>query len=264
MDKTNEIKKKKAPGGRFMFGIFKKKSSNQVLLFFVALIFGIVLSIQIKTIEQNQRLIEAAKVDFSYYAKLLETEKAYTETMTAKLDALKIKKKEMLEKALLESGDTALSESLKKINKIAGFTDVKGAGIVVTMDDQSAKNSAFPSTSSAIHDQDIRLVVDIMRSCGAIAISINGERVITTSEITCNGPTVQVNKKKFPVPYVITAIGDVILMKSMLESDMDIQGRILSNIQFKIEIKQEATVPAFADYDKIDQYIDALKEVKTS
>jgi len=252
---------KKDTGKRHFFVI---KSSNQMMLFVIALIFGIVLALQIKTISYNQKLIEAAKIDYDYYANILAAEKEYTVTTTAKLEELKIKKNNLLEKSLLESGNTALLESLRKINKIAGFTEVKGKGLIVTLDDQSVDDPSYPAATSAIHDLDIRQVVDIMRSCGAAAISINGERVVTTSELTCNGPTVQVNKKKFPVPFVITAIGDVVLMKSMLESDFYITNRILSNIQFKIEIKEEVTVPAFSDYDKIDQYIDAFTEVKVS
>jgi uncharacterized protein YlxW (UPF0749 family) len=123
---------------------------------------------------------------------------------------------------------------------------------------------AYPANTSSIHDLDIRQVVDVMRSCGAVAISINGERVVTTSEITCNGPTVQVNKKKFSIPYVISAIGDVVLMKSILESDNYLINRILSNIQFEIEIKEEISILAFSDYDKIEQYIDSFEEVTTS
>jgi uncharacterized protein YlxW (UPF0749 family) len=244
--------------------LFVVKSKNQVMLFVITLVFGIVLALQVKTITFNQQLIEAAKTDYDYYANMLAAEKQYTVTTTAKLDELKIKKNTLLEKSLLESGNTALLEALRKIDKLAGFTEVKGKGIIVTLDDQSVDDPSYPAATSAIHDLDIRQVVDIMRSCGAAAVSINGERVVTTSEFTCNGPTVQVNKKKFPVPYVITAIGDVVLMKSMLESDFYITNRILSNIQFKIEIKEEVTVPVFSDYDKIDQYIDAFTEVKGS
>lgn len=238
-----------------------KKNKNQILLFFLLLIFGIVVSLQLRDIEENRKKIEAAKTDYDYYAQMLATEKEYTETTTKKLDELKIKKNELLEKSLLESGNTALLESLQTVNKLAGFTEVKGEGVVVTLNDQSVADPSYPAATSAIHDQDIRQVVDVMRACGAVAISINGERVIPTSEITCNGPTVQVNKKKFPVPYLISAIGNAKKMKIALEGDNYLVGRILSNIKFSVETKDEVTVAPFSDYDKIDQYINALKEV---
>ena len=240
-----------------------KNSQNQFLMFILLLIFGIALSLQIRTIQENQRKIQAAKTDYNYYANMLESEKEYTKTTTENLEELKNKKNELLEKSLLESGDTALLESLRKINKIAGFTEVMGKGIIVTLDDQSVKDPAYPSTTSSIHDLDIRQVVDVMKSCGAIAISINGERLVSTSELTCNGPTVQINKRKFPVPYKITAIGDVVLIKTMLESDYYISSRILSNIQFSTEIKEQVIIPAFSNYDNIGQYIDSFQEVVT-
>ncbi|MHB1485287.1 MAG: DUF881 domain-containing protein [Saccharofermentanales bacterium] len=254
MDNDAPVKKQK---------IKKKITKSQILMFFLLLIFGIVSSLQFRAIEDNRKKIEAAKIDYKYYADMLAAEHKYTETTAVKLDELKDKKNELLKKLLLESGDTAILDSLQKVYKIAGFTDVTGKGLVVTLDDQSIKDPSFPATTSAIHDLDIRQVVDIMRSCGAVAISVNGERVVSTSELTCNGPTVQINKKKFPVPYKIAAIGDVVLMKTMIEKDTYIVNRILSNIQFSIKIDEELTIKAFSDYDKIDQYIDSFKEVST-
>jgi hypothetical protein len=51
-------------------------------------------------------------------------------------------------------------------------------------------------------------------------------------------------------------------MKAAIEKDEYLQGRIISNISFKLEIKDEIVISGFSDYDKIEQYIDALKEVK--
>lgn len=241
--------------------IKKKMTKSQVLMFFLMLIFGMVASLQFKAIEDNRRKIEAAKVDYKYYAEMLAAEMEYNEKTTTELEALKDKKNKLLEELLLESGDTEILDSLHSVYKIAGFTDITGKGVIVTLDDQSVDDPSFPATTSAIHDLDIRQVVDIMRSCGAVAISINGERVVSTSELTCNGPTVQVNKKKYPVPYKIAAIGDVVLMKTMIETDSYIINRILSNIRFSIAIDEAITIKAFSDYDKIDQYIDSFKEV---
>lgn len=241
--------------------ISKKITKSQILMFFLMLIFGVVSSLQFRAIEDNRKKIETAKTDYKYYAEMLAAENKYTEATTVKLEELKKKKNELLEKLLLESGDTAILESLQKIYRIAGFTDVTGKGLVVTLDDQSVKDPAYPAATSAIHDLDIRQVVDIMRSCGVTAISVNGERIVSTSELTCNGPTVQINKKKFPVPYKIAAIGDAVLMKAMIENDAYIINRILSNIKFSIEIDDMITIKAFTDYDKIDQYIDSFEEV---
>ena len=45
----------------------------------------------------------------------------------------------------------------------------------------------------------------------------------------------------------------------MLEEDSYLQGRIISNISFKLEIKDEIVINGFSQYDRVGHYIDALK-----
>ncbi|MHB1453643.1 MAG: DUF881 domain-containing protein [Saccharofermentanales bacterium] len=235
-------------------------TDSRVLLFILLFVFGLLISLQIKAIEEKKEKTNAAKADIEYYTGLLQSEKEYTVNTTAELEKLKTKKNELLEQTLIDSGYTEILDTLLYVNRIAGFTEVTGSGVIVTLDDQLIDDPSFPAITSAIHDLDIRQVVDIMRSAGAAAISVNGERVVTTSELTCNGPTVQINKKKYPVPYVIQCVGDSTLIQKMLEADEYLNGRILSNIDFKLTVSDSITVAPFSDYDKISQYIDALKE----
>lgn len=238
---------------------FSDKLSRQIIMFIILLFLGIIISWQAKTIEKNQDKIESARANIQNYTKLLDAEKEYTAITTEELDELKKKKTELLERTLTETGFTSLFESLQEINKIAGFTEISGQGVIVTLDDQFVDDPKYPANTSAIHDTDIRQVVDIMRSGGAIAISVNEQRVVSTSELTCNGPTVQINKRKYPVPYIIKCVGDPILIKDLLNNDAYLQGRILSNVKFKLEIVEDVKIPPFSDYDKIAQYIDAFK-----
>ncbi|MDD4327463.1 MAG: DUF881 domain-containing protein [Eubacteriales bacterium] len=239
-------------------------SGGKFLMFIIMLFLGLIISIQVKAIELNKQKTESAKSDIAYYTNLLNIEKEYTVKTTAELEVLREKKNELLEKALIDSGYTTMFETLQKINRIAGFTEVSGTGVKVILDDQLVDDPRYPALTSAIHDSDIRQVVDIMRSGGAIAIAVNGERVVSTSELTCNGPTVQINKRKYPVPYVITCVGDPVKISTLLSNDYYLNGRILSNIDFKMELSDSITIPAFSDYDKINQYIDALKGDKVS
>ncbi len=240
--------------------VFASDSVHRKILMFIILFFvGVIISVQIKAIEESKERLESTKANVAYYNSLLKTEKEYTEITTQELQLLRDRKNELLEQALKDSGYTAIFESLRSIYQLAGFTEIKGPGVIVTLDDQLSDDPKYPANSSAIHDTDIRHVIDVMRSGGAYAISVNGERVVNTSELTCNGPTVQINKKKYPVPYVITCVGDPMIISSLLEHDEYLQGRIISNIEFRMETTQSAVVPAFDDYDRIAQYIDALK-----
>jgi len=232
---------------------------NSILLFLILLILGFVLSLQIRSTEESRRRVEAGRSDYNYYLALLDSELEYTEQKQNEIEELQIKKNEILEKALMDAGYLELLDEYQRIRKLAGFTEVRGPGIRVTLDDLYSQDKSFPTATSIIHDLDIRQVVDIFRSSGAIAISVNTERIVSTSELTCNGPTVQINKNKYPVPFVIEAVGDVVLMKKMLEEDSYLQGRIISNISFNLEIVDEVIIPGFSQYDRIGHYIDALK-----
>jgi uncharacterized protein YlxW (UPF0749 family) len=58
-----------------------------------------------------------------------------------------------------------------------------------------------------IHDEDLLKVVNELRDAGAEAISINDERLLSTSEMRCAGSTVSVNNNRYAAPYIIKAIG---------------------------------------------------------
>ena len=47
-----------------------------------------------------------------------------------------------------------------------------------------------------VHYDDLLQVVNALNNAGAEAISINGQRVITTTAITCEGNVIKVNGEK--------------------------------------------------------------------
>lgn len=102
----------------------------------------------------------------------------------------------------------ALMAELELLSISAGLTDLEGPGVTVVMTDSAAANTTGDEASYLIHDNDILSVVNELRSAGAEAISINGERILATSEIRCAGAVVTVNGRRYAAPYVVMAIGD--------------------------------------------------------
>ncbi|MBR6646658.1 MAG: DUF881 domain-containing protein, partial [Clostridia bacterium] len=90
----------------------------------------------------------------------------------------------------------SLTEQLKLAEILAGTTAVEGSGIIVTLNDSQEKSTTNPE-SFIIHDEDLRKVINELFSAGAEAISINDERLITTSSIRCVGPTILINGNKY-------------------------------------------------------------------
>lgn len=110
-----------------------------------------------------------------------------------------------------ESGGLAkvLAQRLEIADILAGTTTVEGPGITVTLRDSRAVNtSGLDENNYVIHDEDLLKVVNELRDAGAEVLSINGERLLSTSEIRCAGSTVSVNNNRYAAPYVVRAIGN--------------------------------------------------------
>ena len=93
----------------------------------------------------------------------------------------------------------------------AGMTPKSGPGVAVTLSD--APEEVINSTSQdlnllVVHQQDIQAVVNAMWKGGATAVTVQGQRVITTTGIKCEGNSVQLHGVPYPQPYVIEAVGD--------------------------------------------------------
>ncbi|MNT35121.1 hypothetical protein D3C72_1711370 [compost metagenome] len=102
---------------------------------------------------------------------------------------------------------TSIEEKITKSNKLMGLTEVTGTGIILTLDDGKATNYLGSLNDLLIHDLDLINVVNELKNAGAEAISINGQRITTTSSIMCDGNVIMVNGVKIGAPFEIKAIG---------------------------------------------------------
>ncbi len=149
-----------------------------------------------------------------------------------------------------------LSKQNEKAQFLAGLTDVKGPGIVVTLNDSKIPLPAgMPagvlgaSPPNIIHDIDINQVVNELKATGAEAISVNDQRLVAVSPIRCAGPTVFVNNTLQTPPYVIKAIGS----PKNLATALNMSGGIMQQIRtydpamFKVEKSTKPLViPAYS------------------
>lgn len=130
----------------------------------------------------------------------------------------------------------------------AGLLPLEGQGVIVTMDDSTRKVRAEENPNLyVIHDDDILRVINELWAAGAEAISINGQRLVATSEIRCAGPTLSVNNVRSAPPYEISAIGD----KKSLENSIKMRGGVedtlrVWGIRLEIEASDEIYIPAYS------------------
>ncbi|MBQ1249641.1 MAG: DUF881 domain-containing protein, partial [Selenomonadales bacterium] len=104
-----------------------------------------------------------------------------------------------------------------------------------------------------IHDDDLLKVINELRAAGAEAISVNGQRLIATSEIRCAGPTLSVNNTRYTPPYEILAIGD----PKTLDNALKMRGGIVETLRFwgiqiNISKSDNIVVPAYKSSFRFD------------
>jgi uncharacterized protein YlxW (UPF0749 family) len=151
--------------------------------------------------------------------------------------------------------DAELKEQLDRARILAGVTELRGPGVEVTLNDSkiTLKPGENPNLY-VLHDEDVLRVLNEIRAAGAEALSLNGERILASTEVRCTGPTIVLNKdKRLAPPYVITAIGD----PDTLESSIKMKGGVAETLQFwgiQVGVKKmnQVTVPAYSGGVKFD------------
>ena len=111
---------------------------------------------------------------------------------------------------------------IEELKDPAGLAPRTGAGLTVTLSDASEDviNAASGNLDLlVVHQQDIQAVVNAMWRGGATAITIQGQRIVSTTGIKCEGNAVQLQGVPYSQPYVITAIGDQTALASSLDTD---------------------------------------------
>ncbi|MBO5478511.1 MAG: DUF881 domain-containing protein [Clostridia bacterium] len=147
-------------------------------------------------------------------------------------------------------------EELKKINTYLGLTDVEGEGIIITLRDNTT--SLISSANNLVHDGDLRAVVNELKNNGAEAISINDQRIVPTTAITCAGTVIQVNDEIVGSPFVIKAIGDKNMINNVMRSGGWLD--LLTDYGISVEVKKSDNIK-INKYNGVltDKYIETIE-----
>ena len=155
-----------------------------------------------------------------------------------------------------------LASEVTKYKMFSGYETVQGSGVKVTIDDGTRPLFEGEDINVVlVHDVDIIMVINDLKRCGAEAVSVNGQRIVDRTEISCSGYTVRINGQVFARPFVIRAIGDGKRMSSNLISPEG-YGTLLKNygVQFNVELVDDIVVQAYPVMDRYRYMVD-VKEV---
>ena len=122
-------------------------------------------------------------------------------------------------------GDRSVSRVQDEIATLvdpAGLTEKTGSAVQVTLDDASIDARLTyegDPNDLVVHQQDIQAVANAMWNAGAVAVTIQGQRLISTTGIKCEGNQVTLHGLPYSPPYVIVGIGDQARLASELITD---------------------------------------------
>ena len=157
------------------------KKIEAIILSIMCFILTIAICIQINTVKNNGSTVSGTQEQNNLKSQVLKMKEKYENEYAALQRAEQELEKERQNATKNNSELEDLESQIKKANFVLGNTDVTGSGIIVTL----------------------------------AAISINGERIVNTSAISCDGNVIVVNGKKVNSPIQIFAIGYVELLSAL-------------------------------------------------
>ena len=231
------------------------KISRNIAITIICIILGIILAWQYKSIDTNKKIESTQITRLEDLKDELIMEKNNNDNLRKRNEELlKINSEFENAKGSLDMYEKNIKLELERARIIAGITDVKGKGIVVTLDN---------SDLGQVEERDILDIVNEMRATDTQAISINEERIVAMSEIREAGAYIVINGKRLVRPFIIKAIAD----PQKVDNALKMVGGVLEKLQdlykFKISIekKEEIIIPKVRDDGSVVK-IDLLKPLK--
>jgi len=186
------------------------KKTISLILGLMCLILTYGIAVQIKTVSGTGTVVATSSSENELRDAVLKEKEKYDnlyeslERMERQLEAERTNSTQNNEEL------AELENTIKEANKILGLSEVTGEGIRIIVNDNqkiSLNNWLADPNELIVHDTDLINIVNELKNAGAEAISINDQRIVTTSAIECDGNVIKINGEKIGAPFEIKAIG---------------------------------------------------------
>jgi uncharacterized protein YlxW (UPF0749 family) len=134
----------------------------------------------------------------------------------------------------------------------AGTTGLEGPALAVSLDDAPLDEEipeGLDPNLLVVHQQDIQAVVNALWAGGAEGMTLQGQRIISTTGIKCVGNTVLLHGVPYSPPYDIVAIGNPSEMYGALLESPSVQAYRLDADEFglgwSVSRQDDVAIPAF-------------------
>jgi uncharacterized protein YlxW (UPF0749 family) len=159
----------------------------------------------------------------------------------------------MSQRVAADDGRVAQAAAAAELELAAGLVPVEGPAVTVSLDDAPRREGRPPLSDDpddlVVHQQDVQAVVNALWAGGAEAMTLMGQRIVSTSAVRCVGNTVILHGRVYGPPFVITTIGDPEELRDSLDSDPGVQlfrtyvDRF--GLGYTVRSERSVTVPAY-------------------
>ena len=222
-----------------------KNNESTVFVFVACIIIGILITSNFNFSRTGTRVFLNAKQYQDQYN--------YKNTLLNQINELRDNYFDLQSKIGKLSNDKSNEDLEKELKKeldnariISGEEDVEGPGIKIVLNDDTDKFNGTVIQSEydllkLIHNYDVSYVVNDLQLAGAEAISVNGQRIASTTEIYRIGAFIRVNGVQVASPFYIDAIGDKDKLKDYMMSSNNYLYTMI-NRGIKVKLTQNSNI----------------------
>lgn len=202
----------------------KKNITMIISIGCISLILTMLMFTQFKTVEETDIMAIETMRETELRTELASWKEKY-DAIDTEIKEREQRISEYKEKLNNEADSSALLQNeVKESESYLGYTDVHGEGIIITLSDKDIYEVEYGNILELVNE---------LTLAGAEAISINDQRIVSTSDITqVNYSRILVNSVRVTNPYQIKAIGD----KKYLESALTIKNGYVDKNKYEINI----------------------------
>lgn len=223
-----------------------------------ALTLGI--CVQVKTIRNTNSTISQNQEANELRDEILRYKERYDNRFKELEEAEKELEKEREEATQNNSELEQAQQEITEGNKITGMTEVTGSGVIITLTDgKGIATSTLNPSQLIVHDLDVLSVVNELINAGAEAISINDQRWVVTTAISCRGNTIDINGERIGAPFVIQAIGLPEYLSGLERAGGYLEYMKRDGVGVTLEKSNSITIPKYSGVIKFE-YLQNIEE----
>ena len=221
------------------------KKMQSIILGIMCLVLSIGICIQIKTVNTNGTTIGTNQEENELRDQVLKMKEKY-ENSYENLQEVEAELATTRESVTNNNEELKnLEEQIKKANTLLGLTDVKGQGVTITITEPAAVTNALQPELLIIHNTDLLSVVNELKNAGAEAIEINGQRIVGTTAITCDGNVIMINGERVSSTFTINAIGFPELLATLNRTGGYLSYLEADNMAITFEKSDSISIPKY-------------------